>query len=241
MIISIIPASAMADSGNGWVKENNKWYYYKDGQRVKNQWIKDGGKWYYLFYDGEMASDSVAPEGPEDFSRLYYVDKSGAMVTKTGWRKYPAGSSDPYWIYITKGGVLADGWKKIGGKWYCFIIFMLTNKMMPDGVVYSGKLYFFNEDGSMKSNCWVKNTDGYWFCLGKDGGSITGWKKTGGKWYYLDPEEHGRSVMNTTMKIGTKWYSFDETGACINPDGSSEVPDKSKPIVLPFVPADELN
>ena len=242
MMISIIPVAAMAAGINGWKKENGKWYYYKDGVKVKDGWIKDGGKWYYLYYDGEMAADIFVPESSTSFYKYYYVDKSGAMVTKAGWRKIGLShsSSSGYWIYIKKGGVLALEWQKVSGKWYYFIPIMIDGDMAPNGFFNSDRYYFFNKDGSMKVNCWVQNSKGKWYYVGKDGSSQTGWKKSSSKWYYLDPEESGEMVTSKTLKIKDKWYTFDEDGICTNPEGSTVDPNKGKPIELPFVPADVL-
>lgn len=241
MMVSIIPAAVFAAGANGWVKDGNKWYYYADGQMVKEKWIKDGSKWYYLSENGVMAADTIVPDVGK--KNLCYVDKSGAMVTKTGWRNVgQLFLSTPVdcWIYIQKGGKLALGWKKISGKWYYFDLIMASGKLVPNGLRYEQKYYFFNNDGSMKSNCWVKNARGEWYYLGKDGGSKTGWMKSGGKWYYLDEGAYGKCVVSSSMKIKDLWYSFDENGVCTNPQGSSDDPNKGKAIELPFVPADAL-
>lgn len=46
------------DSGTGdkqgFVKENGKWYYYKDGDKLKREWILHNHHWYRLGIDGAM-------------------------------------------------------------------------------------------------------------------------------------------------------------------------------------------
>lgn len=44
----------MLDAKNGWVQASSAWYWYEDGQPVKNRWVKDGGWWYRLGPDGKM-------------------------------------------------------------------------------------------------------------------------------------------------------------------------------------------
>ena len=36
----------------GWREENEKWVFYRDGGKVKNDWISDLGIWYYFDSDG---------------------------------------------------------------------------------------------------------------------------------------------------------------------------------------------
>lgn len=44
---------------NEWVKENNQWYYYENGNK-KTGWLKDkDGSWYWLGNDGRMVSNQI--------------------------------------------------------------------------------------------------------------------------------------------------------------------------------------
>ena len=54
----------------GWVKENNAWYYYENGTFVKNKWAGN----YWLGTDGKMATSSWVDNG------RYYVGSNGAWV-----------------------------------------------------------------------------------------------------------------------------------------------------------------
>lgn len=40
----------------GWVKENGKWYFYKNGVKVTSKWQLYKGQWYYLGSDGAMVT-----------------------------------------------------------------------------------------------------------------------------------------------------------------------------------------
>jgi hypothetical protein len=92
-----VPAPA---AKNGWVKDNNIWYFYKNGQLVKNDWVKHtDGKWYYLKADGKMAAaewvrwkekwyylkadGSMATGVVEDKGKLYYLNNDGSMIADT--------------------------------------------------------------------------------------------------------------------------------------------------------------
>lgn len=185
MMLTLIPMTAMAAGQDGWQKEEGSWYYYEDGVAIKNQWSKIGGKWYYFMDDGRMASNTIVPD--KEIKHFYIVDKSGAMVTKAGWYSIKEEGST-IWFYVKKGGELTTGWKKISGKWYYFAdVFgiMISGKFVPDGISLNDKLYFFNDDGSLKTNTWVKDSDGDWFYVDKNGNPVTGWKQISKKWYYF--------------------------------------------------------
>ena len=59
---------------NGWVKEDNTWYYYENGTLARNKWAGN----YWLGADGKMATNAWVDNG------RYYVDGSGAWVRNAG-------------------------------------------------------------------------------------------------------------------------------------------------------------
>lgn len=44
---------------NGWVKSNSKWYFYENGEKVKDKWIQDAGWWYRVGPDGSMKTGYI--------------------------------------------------------------------------------------------------------------------------------------------------------------------------------------
>ncbi len=44
--------NAEPGGSNGWIEENGKHYYLRDGQRVTNEWLQDGNDRYYVGADG---------------------------------------------------------------------------------------------------------------------------------------------------------------------------------------------
>ena len=223
MMISIIPVTSMAAGKEGWQKEEGYWYYYEEGVAIKNQWSKIGGKWYYFMDDGRMASNTVIPD--KEIKHFYIVDKSGAMVTKAGWYSIKL-EGTAYWFYLKKGGEATTGWKSIGGKWYYFIDpvgIMISGKFIPDGMKIGDKLYFFNDDGSLKTNSWVKTSDNEWFYTNKNGNPVTGWKQISKKWYYFNDE--GVMLADTwlTYPEGSHdYYYFGKDGAMVTNKWISE-------------------
>ena len=87
---------------NGWIKENGKWYFYKDNQKLKNAWAQDSqGLWYWLGSDGAMTtSKTVSWKGS-----TYYLKEDGAMASNE-WVKHAKG-----WAFYQKNG------KQIKGRW----------------------------------------------------------------------------------------------------------------------------
>ncbi len=57
----------------GWLKNGGKWYFFNGGGYMKTGWVKTGGKWYYFMPDGDMAFDTITPDG-------YRLGKDGAMM-----------------------------------------------------------------------------------------------------------------------------------------------------------------
>ena len=176
----------------GWVKENNKWYYYKNGSKVTG-WLKDGSKWYYLDSSGVMATGWKKISGD-----WYYLSSSGAMVT--GWR-----SIGGKWYYFSSSGAMKTGWVSSGGKWY----FMDSSGAMTTGwQKINGKWYYMDSSGVMTTG-W-KKISGKWYYMDSSGAMVTGWRMIGGKWYYFSSS----GVMQTGWVLsGGKWYYLYSDGS----------------------------
>jgi glucan-binding YG repeat protein len=140
-------SKAIAKAKNGWVKENSKWYYYKDNSK-KTGWLKDGGKWYFLDEMGLMKTGWL-----KSGSKWYFMESSGEM--KTGWLK-----SGGKWYFLASSGEMESGWVKSGSKWY----FMESSGEMKTGWLQSGnKWYYLNTSGSMDTGWEVIGNKWYYF------------------------------------------------------------------------------
>jgi hypothetical protein len=69
-------AAVLNPAKNGWVKDGNTWFFYKDNVKQKG-WIKDKDKWYYLSDTGAM----FASQWLKYKEKWYYLQSSGAMAT----------------------------------------------------------------------------------------------------------------------------------------------------------------
>lgn len=171
----------------GWKKEGDSWYYYHQGQMVKNAWLGS----YWLGSDGKMATNSWV-----DNDR-YYVGVNGVLEKdkkkedkkpeekKRGWKK-----ENNVWYYYNEDGTLARN------KW-------------------AGN-YWLGSDGKMVTNAWVDNNRYYVGNSGaweKDKkkedpiptGKHTGWVKSGSTWYYFNAQ--GQMVKNAWA--GNYWLGSD--------------------------------
>ena len=135
----------------GWVKENDKWYFYDEkGNKVKNEWQQYKNKWYYLDENGDMLYSTWKQIN----SKWYYFYDTGIMAAAC-WIK-----DNDRWYYVGANGGMQTGWIQLNNKWY-----YLTEKSNPTigewlGQMVSnctktinGKSYAFNADGS-----WIDNS-----------------------------------------------------------------------------------
>ena len=167
---------------NGWIKEGNTWYYYKNGALARNKWVGN----YWLGTDGKMATSSWV-----DNDR-YYVDGNGAWVKdakrpevkKNGWVK--EGST---WYYYENGALARNKW--IGNYWLGADGKMATNAWVDNG------RYYVDGNGA-----WVKDAQKQE--AAKSVAQRQGWVKEGNTWYYY---ENGALARNKWA--GNYWLGAD--------------------------------
>lgn len=137
------------------------------------------------------------------------------------------------WVYKTSGSnVVANGWKKIGGKWYYF---NASGIMQTGWLKYKNKWYYLSSGGNMATG-WTK-AGGSWYFFVKSTGEMAAnewregywlnasgtwtykhkgtWRKSSGKWWFGDSS--GWYAKSCTQKIDGKNYRFDSAGWCLNP------------------------
>ena len=220
----------------GWVQNGSSWYYYYQGNMVRNAWIGN----YWLGADGRMATDAWVDNG------RYYVGSNGEWVKgaqrqvetkKHGWIE--SGTS---WYYLdSQGNVVRNAWA--GNYWLGADGKMATNSWVDNDRYYVGAngvwekdkkreerkrgwkkennvWYYYNEDGSLARNKWAGN---YW--LGADGKMITNawvdndryYVGSNGAWIQDKKKEDSSLTGKHTgwVKSGSTWYYFDAQGQMI--------------------------
>ena len=210
-------AKKPVEKKHGWIKEGSAWYYYENGELVRNKWIS--GK-YWLGADGRMATSSWVDNG------RYYVDSNGAWVKdakkpeakKHGWVK-----EGTTWYYFYQGQIVKNAW--IGSYWLGADGKMATsswvdnnryyvganglwdkNAKKPEekavvkknGWVKEGNTWYYYENGTLARNKWAGN---YW--LGADGKMATNAWVDNGR-YYVDG--NGAWVRNAGQGVNYSGY-----------------------------------
>ena len=227
----------------GWVKENNDWFYYENGTLVKNKWAGN----YWLGADGKMATNAWVDNG------RYYVGVNGAWVKdakkpetpkpvekKQGWAK-----EGTAWYYYHQGQIVKNAW--VGSYWLGSDGKMATSSWVDNGRYYVGpngvwvkdaekqealkpvekkqgwkkednSWYYYEQDGTLARNKWIGDT--YW--VGKDGKMVTdNWvdndrfyvDKSGKK----DPSIKKKVIINDELgwqkRNGGEWYYYEKDGS----------------------------
>ena len=171
----------------GWAKEGTAWYYYHQGQIVKNSWVGS----YWLGSDGKMATNAWVDNG------RYYVGVNGV------WVKDAKKSEE------SKPAEKKQGWKKEDNAWYYYDNGEVARNK------WIGDTYWVGKDGKMVTDNWVDNDRFYVDKSGKKDPSIKkkviindelGWqKRNGGNWYYY--EKDGSLARNKW--VGDYWLGAD--------------------------------
>ena len=229
-------------SKNGWVSENDNWYFYENGNKKSDCWLSLDGKRYYLYYSGVMATDWHSVDRKD-----YYFNKSGEM--QTGWIDYESeryllnedGSKVKKYTYINgirnnfdERGVwlgedkrIEPGWIYIQAKSEYTNFWMYLNEngnpIENQWLDYNGHRYRFDENGRMlKREYFKENNNTYFF--DKDGKMVTGWfDMSSESWSYFN--ELGVRQKGW-LSYGGKWYFINKYGEMISPTFSYEIDNK---------------
>ena len=180
-------AEKPVEKKQGWAKEGTAWYYYHQGQIVKNAWVGS----YWLGSDGKMATSAWVDNG------RYYVGPNGV------WDKNAKKPESP------KPVEKKQGWKKEDNAWYYYDNGEVARNK------WIGDTYWVGKDGKMVTDNWVDNDRFYVDKSGKKDPSIKkkviindelGWqKRNGGNWYYY--EKDGSLARNKW--VGNYWLGAD--------------------------------
>ena len=238
----VTPKPAVAQK-QGWVQSGGVWYFYHQGQIVRNAWVGS----YWLGADGKMATSAWVDNG------RYYVGANGAWVKdakkpeapkpvekKQGWVK----ESNTWYYYNTDGTLARNKWA--GNYWLGADGKMATNAWVDNGRYYVGangawvkdakkpeeskpaekkqgwkkedNAWYYYDNGEVARNKWIGDT--YW--VGKDGKMVTdNWvdndhfyvDKSGKK----DPSIKKKVIINDELgwqkRNGGNWYYYEKDGS----------------------------
>ena len=78
--VIVLPKVEEIQKKDGWIFEDNSWFFYNNGEMSVSEWIAGKDTWYYVGKDGRMvASDWIAKDSSG--SVWYYLDEEGKMAT----------------------------------------------------------------------------------------------------------------------------------------------------------------
>ena len=136
---------------SAWERIDGIWYYYENGQPVKNVWKGN----YYLQEDGTMATNKWV----EDYR--YYVGADGHWVKdrklKNGWLK-----EDGTWYYYEgKEQLVKNEWR---GNYYLGSTgVMVTNQWVDNDKYYVGEDGAWVRAAIKGKDGWIQESDGIWY------------------------------------------------------------------------------
>ena len=119
----------------GWVQSGGAWYFYHQGQIVRNAWVGS----YWLGADGKMATSSWVDGG------RYYVGANGVW-DKNAKKQEPVKPATPKPAEVKK-----NGWVKVGNTWYYYENGTLARNK------WISSTYWVGADGKMATSSWVDN------------------------------------------------------------------------------------
>ena len=190
-------------TGNKWVKADGKWWFPNKNGSLRAGWVSSGGSWYWLNRDsGAMQTGWIK----DDNGKWWFADGSGALASAR-WVQGAGGS----WYRVDSNGAMATGWRQVSGKWYWMDSAqdgkMAANKLVDD----NGAFYWCNSSGAMIRNDWCKDSTWHW--ASGSGTMSSGWLKTGGSWYWLDPSDPKHPMLTGLQTIDGSDYFFKNSGA----------------------------
>lgn len=95
---------------NGLVEENGKYYFYKDGKKLKKVWKTVNGKKYYFKKNGQAATGSYKVK------KKYYIFNEKGVFKK--YKSEQPVSVGKRVYFVSKKGMAAPGWHVYENKLY---------------------------------------------------------------------------------------------------------------------------
>ena len=169
---------------NGWVKSGDNWYYYKDGEALKDTFEDINGAQYYFYFDGTMATGIF---GVDNFR--YWAEPSGQIIKTKGW--YHSAQTNKWYWFDDNGALVINSLIDIKGTKY----YLNWKGEMQTGVF---EAYYEDETGEWVEKQLYANASGAV-------STLTGWKSENGYWYYV--KQDGTSAKNEiVIDNGKKYY-----------------------------------
>ena len=211
--------------GHGeWKQDGDQWYYYQDGEMLKNCWVKDGINWFILNKDGSMKADELLVIDGD----LYYFRSWGAML----YNSWHMGAAGKLYYFRDWGAALNIGWRQMDGEWYYFD--QETCAAYADTIrKIDNDVYGFDADGKMLHDCWAEADGSHYYFRGWGGAFHDQTVTIDGKEYVFDSscngvlkEEEPEEIKVTEITVSgqTEMYVGDtqKLEAAVLPENASD-------------------
>ncbi|MBQ7968200.1 MAG: hypothetical protein IJ292_00050, partial [Clostridia bacterium] len=210
---------------NGWIFENNNWYYYEDNMLVRDAWRMAEHGERYLGYNGVLVTNDWVYKDTGNFP--VFVGEDGYRVRNSwvtcfgerfycdenGYKVYFSFIKDgDRWAYVNESGIFTDvtGWLNYeNDRYYIENGYRLENAWATD---FGGRRYL-DENGKYVKDTFVRDNIGLAYI--EDDGYFKGrnnWLYHNDTWYFL---ENGYAVINTWRLDSIGWCYLGEDGAML--------------------------
>ena len=188
-----------AKEKSGWVKEDEKIYYYVNGEKVKGfQEIE--GKTYFFSQVNNVLKTGVQKLN-NDINQMFYLNEDGTVYH--GWNEIEENT-----YYFGENHFAVNGFQTINDKKYYFKDYSLQTGLIE----IDKKLIYTNGNGELQYGWQTINNNKYYF--GEDGYAYNGFREIEGKTYFF-------SNINYILKTGWQTLNNDHNQIFyLNMDGS---------------------
>lgn len=133
--------------------------------------------------------------------------------------RWNAAGQPYYYVYRLKGEGTAEavepGWKRNDTGWW----YVRQNGSYPTNrfeyISDNRSWFYFDKDGYMYADSWLKHSDGKWYWFDEKGYMATEWVKIAGSWYYFNRDG---SMATGWVKYYDNWYYLDAVNGDMKSD-----------------------
>ncbi|KRM83375.1 hypothetical protein FC25_GL001500 [Ligilactobacillus ruminis DSM 20403 = NBRC 102161] len=183
--------ASVADSSqpqNGWWKdEDYYWYYFENGEPVKDKLKTIGNYTYHFLYDGKMDTNNTFGYESGLGYNYYRVDDQGHLVK--GWYQNYWGD---WYYYDKKTGQAFTGLQTIDNQKYYFNTYNYGKMSTNEEVEYQHKYYRTDENGHLVKGWYKKYYS--WYYYDNNGVRVSGYRPINGKGYYFYFDYDGQMI-----------------------------------------------